>query len=101
MPSSILDSMPMTTMKVDSEIRDRLVEVARARGLTVGGLLQSVAEQLESEQMWVEIENAYGRLQREDPTGWHEYLNELAEWEDADLDDLTKNAAEEWPEYNR
>jgi hypothetical protein len=93
--------MPMTSMKVDSEIRDRLVEVARARGVTVGGLLQSVAEQLESEQMWVDIENSYARLQREDPAGWQEYLNELAEWEDADLDDLTKGAAEEWPEYNR
>ncbi len=101
MTSGILDRMPMTTMKVDSEIRDRLVEVARARGLTVGRLLQSVAEDLEVEQMWVEIEAGYARLQREDPAGWQEYLNELAEWEAADLDDLAKGAAEEWPEYNR
>lgn len=101
MHSCILKSMPMTTMKVDSEIRDRLVEIARARGVTMGGLLRSVAEQLESEQMWVDIESAYARLQREDPAGWQEYLNELAEWENADLDDLTKNAADEWPEYNR
>ena len=99
MRGSILESMPMTTIKVDSEIRDMLVEIARARGVTVGGLLRSVAERLQVEQEWADIEAAYARLQREDPAGWREYLDELAEWEAADDPDET--AAEEWPEYNR
>jgi antitoxin MazE7 len=101
MLSCILGSMPMTTMKVDSEIRDRLAKVARARGVTIGSLLLTAAEQLEDDLDWDEIDAAYERLQREDPSGWQEYLNELAEWENADLDDLTKNAADEWPEFNR
>jgi len=31
--------MSMTTIKVDSAVRDRLVGVARARGTTMGALL--------------------------------------------------------------
>lgn len=99
MPSGILECMPMTTIKVDSQVRDRLVEIARARGVTVGSLLLTVAQQLEVDQGWTEIENAYARLQREDPAGWQEYLGELAEW-DA-IGEPDESAAEEWPEYNR
>ena len=99
MHSSILECMPMTTIKVDSEIRDRLVEVARARGVTMGSLLLAVADQLEDEQDWDEIDAAYERLQRDDPAGWQEYLDELAEWDAIGEPDET--AAEEWPEYNR
>jgi predicted transcriptional regulator len=100
MPSSILESMPRTTtIKVDTEIRDRLVKIARARGATMGALLRTVTKRLEVEQLWIDIEKAYERLQREDPAGWQEYLDELAEWDAIGEPDET--AAEEWPEYNR
>jgi hypothetical protein len=89
----------MTTIKVESAIRDRLVKVARVRGVTMGSLLRTVAEQLEDDLEWDEIEAAYARLQRDDPEGWQEYLQELAEWDAIGEPDET--AAEEWPEYNR
>lgn len=91
--------MPMTTIKVDSLVRDRLAGIARVRGLTMGGLLLTVADRLEAEQEWTDIEDAYARLQREDPAAWREYLNELAEWDAVAEPDAS--AAEEWPEYNR
>jgi len=89
----------MTTIKVDTLVRDRLAGIARVRGLTMGGLLLTVADRLEAEQEWTDIEDAYARLQREDPAAWQEYLNELVEWDAVAEPDAS--AAEEWPEYNR
>lgn len=59
-----------------------------------------VAERLETEQRWSDIEAAYERMRREDPDGWAEYLGELTEWE-AGTVAIDSTAAEEWPEYNR
>ncbi|MGH3888717.1 MAG: hypothetical protein ACRDSZ_19525 [Pseudonocardiaceae bacterium] len=73
--------MSTTTIKVDSSTRDRLAHLARARGTTMSALLSDVAERLETEQRWCDIEAAYQRMQREDPDGWAEYFGELAEWE--------------------
>ncbi|MBV9143900.1 MAG: hypothetical protein JO115_23770 [Pseudonocardiales bacterium] len=91
--------MSTTTIKVDSVTRDRLAHLARARGMTMGALLSDVAERLETEQRWSDIEAAYARMQREDPEGWAEYLDELAEWELSTASTDTA-AAQEWPEYN-
>ena len=92
-------SMPMTTIKVDSMIRDRLAGIARARGQTMGALLSTIVDRLEAEHEWAEIEESYTRLRRENPAAWHEYLRELSDWELGGEPDTT--AAEEWPEYNR
>lgn len=92
--------MTTTTIKVDSDVRDRLAQVAQARGMTMGALLSDVAAHLEDEQYWAEVDAAYERLQRDDPAGWAEYLAELAEWE-AGTSGPDTTAAEEWPEYNR
>lgn len=91
--------MPTTTIKVDSAVRDRLTQLARARGTTMSALLSDVAEQLETEQRWSDIEAAYQRMQHQDPDGWIEYLDELAEWE-ASTATLDSAAPHEWPEYN-
>ncbi|MGQ0778358.1 MAG: hypothetical protein ACT4NY_28780 [Pseudonocardiales bacterium] len=77
----ILAGMSITTIKVDSATRARLAHLARARGTTMGELLSEVAERLETEQRWCDIEAAYERMRREDPDGWANYLGELAEWE--------------------
>ncbi|WP_322768688.1 hypothetical protein [Frankia sp. Cr1] len=90
--------MPATTIKVDSAVRDRLLRVARARGVTMGALLQSLSIDLQAQQEWAEIEVAYERFQREDPAGWVEYVVELAEWEKVPGD--PGDAADEWPEFN-
>lgn len=91
--------MSMTTIKVDRAVRDRLADVARARGTTMGALLEAESRRLAGEQRWTEIEAAYARMQREDPAGWQEYLAELAEW-DAAGGESDAAAAQEWPEYN-
>jgi hypothetical protein len=96
----MLNRMPITTIKVDTVVRDRLASVARARGVTMTVLLSDVAARLEADQRWAEIEAAYARLQRDDPEAWAEYLGELAEWDTVGgvPDNL---AAQEWPEYNQ
>ncbi|MGH3626988.1 MAG: hypothetical protein ACRDRL_06045 [Sciscionella sp.] len=89
----------MTTIKVDPAVRDRLACIARSRGTTMGALLDAESRRLEAEQRWSEIETAYTRIQREDPTGWADYLGELAGVTAAgEADDA---AAQEWPEYNQ
>lgn len=93
-------SMPTTTIKVDSATRDRLAHLAQSRGTTMGALLSEVAERLEAEQRWSDIEAAYQRIQREDPHGWADYLDELAEWQ-AGTTVTDTAAAQEWPEYNQ
>lgn len=65
----------------------------------MGALLSSIADKLEYEQEWTEIEESYARLRREDPAAWQDYLRELTEWDAGGEPDTT--AAEEWPEYNR
>jgi hypothetical protein len=96
----ILFGMSTTTIKVDSATRDRLAHLARARGTTMSALLSDVAERLEIEQHWRDIEAAYERMQHEDPDGWAEYLGELAEWE-VNTATTDTAAAQEWPEYNQ
>jgi hypothetical protein len=92
--------MSVTTIKVDSTVRDRLASVARARGTTMGALLADLAQRLEDEQRWTEIEGAYDRLRTQDPERWREYLAELAEWDTVGAEP-DPAAAEEWPDYNR
>lgn len=92
--------MSTTTIKVDSGTRDRLAHLAQVRGTTMGALLTEVAGRLETEQRWSDIEAAYKRMQLEDPDGWNQYLDELAEWE-AGTAVTDTAAAQEWPEYNR
>ncbi|MPZ67234.1 MAG: hypothetical protein GEU83_17600 [Pseudonocardiaceae bacterium] len=90
--------MSTTTIKVDRAVRDRLACIARARGTTMGALLDVESRRLETAQRWAEIEAAYERIQRSDPAGWQEYLGELAEVTAGEPD---TTAAEEWPEYNQ
>jgi hypothetical protein len=91
--------MTMTTIKVDTVVRDRLAAVAEAKGITMAALLRDVSSELEEQQRWVLIEASYERLRREDPDGWAEYLAELRTWDSVSAD--PGNAAADWPEYNR
>ena len=88
----------MTTIKVERSVRDRLASVARARGTTMGGLLEAESRRLEAEQRWTETEAALEALRVGDPPEWNAYVGELAELSVGDAD---ATAAEEWPEYNR
>lgn len=92
--------MSVTTIKVDRAVRDRLAAVARARGTTMGALLDAESRRLEAEQRWADIESSYARLRQDDPAGWEEYLHELDAW-DTGTAEVDAAAAAEWPEYNR
>ena len=91
--------MSVTTIKVDSVVRDRLAHLAQARGTTMGVLLAELTQRAEGEQRWDEIEGAYRQAQA-DQDGWRDYLGDLAGW-DAGGAGHDADAADEWPEYNR
>ena len=93
-------TMPMTTIKVERAVRDRFAEVARARGTTMGSLLEAESRRLEAEQRWADIESSYQQMRVDDPAGWEDYLRELDTW-DAGTAGTDDAAAAEWPEYNR
>jgi hypothetical protein len=92
--------MPITTIKVERAVRDRLADVARARGVSMGALLDAASRRLEADQHWTDVEASYARLRTDDPAGWAEYLSELDSW-DAGTTCLDPGAADEWPEFNR
>jgi len=88
----------MTSIKVDTTVRDRLALVAKARGETMASLLRDVTSELEARMRWTLIEASYQRLREQEPDDWADYLAELDAWESAASD--PGNAAEEWPEFN-
>jgi hypothetical protein len=96
----ILLGMTATTIKVDDAVRDRLARVAHARGTTMTALLADLAQRLDEEQRWTEINNAYERYRREDPGGWQDYLAEMALWDQTAGDGLL-DPREDWPEHNQ
>ncbi|HEU0042032.1 MAG TPA: hypothetical protein VFQ15_06765 [Jiangellaceae bacterium] len=88
----------LTTIKVDTDVRDQLAVVARARHTTMRALLADVAGRLQVEQRWSDIDAGYARL-LDDPGQWADYRNELQSWETGS-DDTDNQAAAEWPEYS-
>jgi hypothetical protein len=87
--------MAMTTIRVETEVRDRLAAQAAANGRSLGAELRAMMD----EMMWQGIEAGYRRLaaSREEMTA---YQAEAAEWTSAGLGDLASTAADEYPEYN-
>lgn len=87
-PSGILIGMPnVTTIKVLSEVRDRLAAQARRRQVTMGELLERVADDLEDEEFFTRMEAELTRLRTDDPEGWSSYLAEAEEWEVGTMQD--------------
>jgi hypothetical protein len=74
--------MPITSMKVQSEVRDRLARVAARDypGATLSDALARILAEHDDRRARREITEAYARL-REDPDQWASYLNELDEWD--------------------
>jgi len=87
--------MAMTTIRVESEVRDRLAARAHAHGRSLGAELSAILDDI----MWQGIEGGYRRLAAND-VEFAAYRDETAEWIGADLGDLAATAAEEYPEYN-
>jgi predicted transcriptional regulator len=85
----------MTTIRVETEVRDRLATLATAHGRSLGAELTALLD----EAMWQGIEAGYRRLAA-DPDGMAAYRAETAEWTGMDADDLAAGAADDYPEYN-
>jgi len=87
--------MAMTTIRVETELRDRLAAQAAANGRSLGAELRAMMD----EMMWQGIEAGYRKLaaSREEMAA---YQAEAAEWTSAGLGDLASTAADEYPEYN-
>src|SRR3984957_8840451 len=87
--------MAMTTIRVESEVRDRLAARAHAHGRSLGAELSAMLDDL----MWQGIEDGYRRLAANEAE-FRSYRDETAQWTGADLSGLAATAAEEYPEYN-
>lgn len=87
--------MATTTIRVESDVRDRLVARARAHGRSLGAELSAMLDDL----MWQGIEDGYRRLAANEAE-FAAYRDETAKWTGADLGGLAATAAEEYPEYN-
>ena len=94
-PYTYTSIMAMTTIRVESEVRDRLAARAHAHGRSLGAELSAMLDDL----MWQGIEDGYRRLAA-NQAEFAAYREEAAVWTGADLDGLATTAAEEYPEYN-
>ena len=75
--------MSPTTIKVDSTLRDQLMEVARAEGKTAGSLIESLLQEHLEREILAEAKR---RIQQANPEDIAEYLSEFEEM-DASLND--------------
>jgi hypothetical protein len=76
--------MTVTTIKIQSEVRDRLATVAAIEfaGATLSDTVDRLLAEHEDGQLRAEMATAYARL-AEDPAGWAAYQAEVAEWDAA------------------
>lgn len=88
--------MAATTIKVSTEVRDRLNALAAEEGLTAGSLVEKLME----EYLWkIKVETAGRQMRAMTEAERADYMAEVAEW-DATLSDGLQ--PEEWSdEWNR
>jgi hypothetical protein len=85
--------MGITTIKVESAVRDRLAALAERDGRSLGEEVGALVALRESQQWFDQLSQAIGAMTESD---WADYWAESARPDDG-LDD----AREEWPEFNR
>jgi hypothetical protein len=86
-----------TTIKVDSAVRDRLAELARTRGTTMGALLAEMTDRLEREAFFETAHRQLSALRLDDPAAWEANRGESRSWQaGTDRDALSLNEAEGW-----
>jgi predicted transcriptional regulator len=70
--------MTATTIKVSTELRDRINAVAAERGVSAGSMLEKILD----DWLWQQqVELAIGQMRRMTPAEKTEYLAEAAEWD--------------------
>lgn len=88
--------MAATTIKVSTEVRDRLNALAAKEGLTAGSLVEKLME----EYLWkLKVEEAGRQMRAMTPVERADYMAEVAEWDETLQDGLEPD---EWSdEWNR
>jgi hypothetical protein len=95
--ASIVEAMAMTSMQIDSKVRDELARVAEG---DLGGVsLGEAVRQLIMEHHVAHINRRYEEL-RADPEEWASYATE-ARLTDGIAGEALPDAREEYPEYNQ
>jgi predicted DNA-binding protein len=95
--------MSITTIKVDTEVRDRLAALAKKRGETMGVLLRELLRKAEREARWAEVRLAYEHL-RADAQEWQAYQAEIGWWTEGSDGGFWADhdaARDDWPEYHQ
>ena len=92
--------MSETTIRVDSAVRDKLRALADEDHVTLGDLLDRMAEREQYQRDMRRANDVMDQMQHDDPEAWREYLSELRSFEDGTIRDGLTEAASDWPEYN-
>lgn len=92
--------MSETTIRVDSAVRDKLRMLADEDHVTLGDLLNRLAEREQYQREMRRANEIMEHLQREDPEAWQEYVSDLRTFEAGTARDGLTAAASDWPEYN-
>ena len=92
--------MSETTIRVDRAVRDKLRALADEDHVTLGDLLDRMADREHYQRDMRRANEVMDRMQREDPGAWREYQSELRSFEDATIGDGLAESASDWPEYN-
>ncbi len=70
--------MTATTIKVDSDLRDRINALAAQEGRTAGSVIEMLLEQYLRRQ---KVERAKRQMREASPEVWADYLAESREWD--------------------
>ncbi len=77
--------MTATTIKVSTEVRDRLNALAAEEGLTAGSLVEKLME----EYLWkIKVETAVAQMRAMTDAERADYMAEVAEWDETLQDGL-------------
>ena len=80
------------TVRVDPDVRDRINELAAARGVRTSALLSQLVREAEEAQLLAEMNADFERL-NQDPAARERYDAELREWDATLLDGLEHEPA--------
>jgi len=78
----------LTSIKVSYQVRDRLAEAARARGITVRALLDQLSRDALDSALIELAAQQMQRLRVADPEAWRDYVEEGRMWEEGTVEPL-------------
>jgi predicted DNA-binding protein len=79
--------MATTTIRVPTEVREKLAELSKSEGRSIGQLIQRFVAEYEEQRFFKQLAEDFRRLQS-DPEEWADYQRELAEWDAVLMDGL-------------